>query len=265
MKDFLPRLTDPTKRKTLIGVGVVALMGAIAVFGYVGSQIGDSGDTLIGGSSTPQYVGGVTGAARYGVEPGGVYDRVYQPRWASYSRNYSTSYVLDTGLIGPLQRRSVRMQIDKIEVNAPIRSYGMNAAYVPEVPLNGQEVAWYTFSAAPASGSNAVFAAHYTWVGGAVFSKLKELKPGDVIKLKDDIGTELTYTVRESFVVDAADKDGLSVMGPASEDIITLITCDGRARSTGDVTLGREYDQRRVVKAVLTKIYAPPGHAWNPG
>jgi LPXTG-site transpeptidase (sortase) family protein len=237
----------------------------MAVFAYVGTQIGGSGDVMLGGSSTPQYVGDFTRAARYSVEPGGVYDRVDQPRWADYSRNYSTSYVIDTGSIGPLERRSVRMQIDKIEVNAPIRSYGMNAAYVPEVPLNGQEVAWYTFSAEPASGSNAVFAAHYTWVGGAVFSKLKELNPGDVVKLKDDTGTELTYTVRESFTVDSKDKEGLKVMGPATEDMITLITCAGTSRATGDITLGREYNQRQVVRAVLTKIYAPPGHAWNPG
>ncbi len=236
------------------------------MFAFIGFQLGDSeGGLLTGEPSYEQYASGLTGSERYLAEPGGVYDRVYQPRWASYSRNYSTSYVVDAGSIGPLERRTFRIQIEKIDVNAPVKSYGMNADYVPEVPLNGQEVAWYTFSAAPASGSNAVFAAHYTWAGGAVFSKLKDLKPGDIVRLNDAKGTELTYTVRESFTVDARDKEGLKVMGPANEDILTLITCAGSSRATGDTTLGREYDKRQVVRAALTKIYAPPGHPWNPG
>ena len=42
-------------------------------------------------------------------------------------------------------------------------------------PHNGYDVGWYAFTAAPGSGDNAVFAAHVTWNGVAVFYNLSSL------------------------------------------------------------------------------------------
>ncbi|MEO6197570.1 MAG: class F sortase [Dehalococcoidia bacterium] len=265
MKNFLPRITEITRRRILTGVAVVAFSAAVMSFVYVGMQLAGSESSFVGGGPTStKYASVWNGAARYLVEPGGVYDRVDQPSWLYSPYNYSVSNVIDDGSVGPLERRSFRILIDEIEVNAPVKSYGMNSEYVPDVPLSGQEVAWYTFSSPPGTGGNAVFAAHYTWAGGAVFNKLKDLKPGDSVYLQDARGTELTYVVTSSFIIDPEDKASLQWMGPASEDIITLITCAGRYRSTGDPLLGGEYNHRRVVRAKLMNIYAPPGHPWNP-
>lgn len=264
MKNPLPKLTDSARRRMLVIVAAVSFGAAVLTFAYVGAQMTGSGTSIIDWPTSTKYASGLTRLEFYRVEPGGVYDRIHQPSWLQSPYNYSVSHILDDGTVGPFERRSFSMRIDDIDVYAPVKSYGMNAAYVPDVPLNGQEVAWYTFSSAPGTGGNAVFAAHYTWAGGAVFNKLKELKPGDTVFLQDAKGTELTYIVSESFEIDPKDKNSLSIYGPVNEDTITLITCDGRYRSTGDPLLGGEYNMRRIVRAKLTKIYAPPGHPWNP-
>jgi sortase (surface protein transpeptidase) len=55
-----------------------------------------------------------------------------------------------------------------------------------------------------------------------------------------------------------------SMMGPTPDDVITLITCDGDYRYTGHPILRGEYNKRRVIRATLTSLVAPPGHPLNP-
>jgi LPXTG-site transpeptidase (sortase) family protein len=140
----------------------------------------------------------------------------------------------------------------------------MNSDLVPEVPLAAQEVAWYNFSAPPGVGSNAVFAGHVNWSGDAVFHDLNKVKPGDRIELKDARGVQLVYTVTDSLQIDAKDKAAVQMMGPTADDVITLITCDGEYRYTGHPILRGEYNKRRIIRATLTSLVAPPGHPLNP-
>ena len=69
------------------------------------------------------------------------------------------------------------MVIDSIGVNAPVVPEGLTADDVPIMPLNAYDVAWYTFTAQPGTGGNAVFAGHVTWNGLAVFYYLNEVSP----------------------------------------------------------------------------------------
>jgi LPXTG-site transpeptidase (sortase) family protein len=124
---------------------------------------------------------------------------------------------------------------------------------VPVVPLNGWQVAWYTFSAQPGTGGNAVFAGHVTWGGRAVFYSLNKLAIGDTIRVSDNNGNSFVYTVNESFSVAETDPNAAAeVMGPTSSDIITLITCDGEFYYTGDPVFNGSYTARRIIRAVLT-------------
>lgn len=152
----------------------------------------------------------------------------------------------------PFANAPFQMVIDKIGVNAPVGTYGLDDNAVPEVPLNGQEVAWYDFSAQPGTGSNAVFAGHVTWSGRGVFYSLNTLASGDTVRLVGDDGTELTYTVSDSFLVDPDDPNSLDVMRARPEDMITIITCDGAFYYTGDPVFGGDYTSRRIVQARLT-------------
>ncbi|MEE8369848.1 MAG: class F sortase [Dehalococcoidia bacterium] len=152
------------------------------------------------------------------------------------------------------------MVIDSIGVDAPVETYGLDLNAIPEVPTGNdaaEVVAWYNFSAEPGMGDNAVFSGHVTWFGRAVFWDLKKLQLGDTITLRGEDGTELVYAVSDSFLVDPADPESVQVMKRMSEDVITLITCDGDFVDTGDPVFGGDYTSRRVIRASLISVITP--------
>jgi LPXTG-site transpeptidase (sortase) family protein len=146
-----------------------------------------------------------------------------------------------------------RLIIDRLGINAPVGVYGLDARQIPEVPLNGREVAWYKFSAEPGRGSNAVFGGHVTWNGRAVFYNLNDLVAGDRIVIDRQDGSRLHYTVTDSFLVDARDPNSVSVMSPTSNDVVTLITCGGASYYVGG-TFRYDYTHRLIVRAAFTSF-----------
>ncbi|MBZ0306965.1 MAG: sortase [Anaerolineae bacterium] len=88
---------------------------------------------------------------------------------------------------------------------------------------------------------NIVLAGHVELRNGTpgVFSRIDELKPGDVVTLSEN-GTSYDYRVTEVKVVEA---DDLSVVYPTPVERVTLITC------TGYDFLTNTYNQRIVVVA----------------
>jgi LPXTG-site transpeptidase (sortase) family protein len=160
----------------------------------------------------------------------------------------------------PLGDQPYRVVIEKIGVNAPVDTYGLDNKQVPEVPTGSnanQIVAWYNFSSRPGAGSNAVFAGHVTWNGPAVFYKLAEVAQGDQIKLQSTDGTELVYNVSSVFAVDPTDPDSLKVMQATDRDTVTLITCSGTYSDTNDPIFGGEYDRRLIVRGELAAVNGP--------
>lgn len=149
----------------------------------------------------------------------------------------------------PLGDRPFRLIIDRLGVDAPVATFGLDDNAVPEVPYEADVVAWYDFTAAPGMGSNAVFAGHVTWYGPAVFYNLDELAPGDQIALQGENGARLSYEVTVNETLDPAAPDARSVYAATETDTITLITCAGTFTDTNDPIAGGEYDLRQVVKA----------------
>jgi len=157
----------------------------------------------------------------------------------------------------PLGDQPYSFVIEKLGVDAPVVTYGLDANAVPEVPTGADAakvVVWYNFSAKPGTGSNAVFAGHVTWFGAAVFYELTSIAQGDVIKLRGTDGTELRYTVESVYDVDPADPNSLNVMKGTDKDALTIITCDGTFTDTGDPVYGGEYANRLVVRAYLQGV-----------
>jgi LPXTG-site transpeptidase (sortase) family protein len=154
-----------------------------------------------------------------------------------------------------------RMIIERLGVDAPIATYGLDENRVPIVPTGpdaAEVVAWYDFSARPGTGSNAVFAGHVTWNGDAVFRRLENLQSGDIVRLRDDRGTEISYRVISNVSVDPNDPESVKVMYPTETDQLTLITCGGEFFETDDPISGGDYTQRVVVKAELVGVTPPP-------
>ncbi len=160
----------------------------------------------------------------------------------------------------PLGDSPYTIAIDKIGVNAPVQTFGLDENAVPVVPT-GQDardvVAWYEFSAKPGTGGNAVFAGHVTWNGRAVFYNLGTVQPGDTIRLRGQDGTEVLYNVTSVFSVDPDDPDSLKVMYQTDKDVITIITCGGSFTDTNDPVYGGEYNQRLVVRGDLMSVSGP--------
>jgi LPXTG-site transpeptidase (sortase) family protein len=148
----------------------------------------------------------------------------------------------------------VRIIIEKIGMDAPIITLGIDANRRPEVPYDPYVVAWYNFSAKPGQGSNAVFAGHVDWtVNGqpvtGVFWGLRELEEGDVVKFVLEDGSELQYHVTLNFALEGNDTDGVEVMYPTPNDVVTLISCGGTWIPDSSSPLGGDYTHRVVVRA----------------
>ncbi len=157
----------------------------------------------------------------------------------------------------PLGSTPFQLLIPRLGVEATVNAFGLNADAIPEVPRNGQEVAWYNWSSEPGTGSNAVLAGHVTWGGAAVFYNLEQLSGGDQILLRSADGVELSYTVEENFLIDPNDPSSLELMAPTNDDTITVITCGGVYSPTGG-QFGGWYSERRVVRATLSQVTPAP-------
>ena len=191
-------------------------------------------------------------------EQGGIYERslISTATPTPVPTDVPAAAVAPVVPLPPVPQRNVpyRIVIDKIGVNAAVAEFGLDRKQVPEVPQNGRDVAWYNFSARPASGSNAVFAGHVTWSGRAVFYDLEDLAPGDRITVLSDNGaTRITYTVNSVFLVDTDDPNSTSVMSPTNSDVITLITCGGDPYYVGG-NARYDYTHRLIVRGSLTEV-----------
>jgi len=146
----------------------------------------------------------------------------------------------------------LRMVIETIKVDAPIVELGLDGGGVPQVPLNGKDVAWYNFSTKPGAGGNAVFAGHVNWAGAiGAFGRIDRLDTGDTIRLIADDGREFRYEVFANYDVDPLDPESLKVMAPTPTDTITLITCGGTWIPDRSDRFGGDYTNRTIVQAKL--------------
>jgi sortase (surface protein transpeptidase) len=149
-----------------------------------------------------------------------------------------------------------RMIIEKIDVDAPIITIGMDENNVPRVPSGPYEVGWYDWSSKPGWGGNAVYSGHVDWtVNGqpviGVFYYLRDLSLDDVIKVVLEDGTEYRYKVTGNQAVEESDPRALQWMGPTPNEVVTLITCGGVWIRDPSNPLGGHYTMRQVARAEL--------------
>lgn len=140
----------------------------------------------------------------------------------------------------------VRLIIPKIALDAPIEHLGLTptgAIAASKVPENA---AWFDRSSRPGEKGNSVIDGHYGWLAGvpAAFDSLHKLQKGDLIYVKDNKGTTVTFVVSE-FRVFGEYEDTSTVF--ASDDDkahLNLITCAGEWNA-----MVQSYSDRLVVFA----------------
>jgi hypothetical protein len=121
----------------------------------------------------------------------------------------------------------VRLAIDGLGVDVPIRGVGLEADGQLEIP-DETEVGWYRLGASPGELGATVLAGHVNWrrVDGP-FVRLVQLEPGAPVVVTLADGTTRTYTVveRQQYAKDALPADRIwTHTGP---ETLVLITCGG--------------------------------------
>lgn len=94
----------------------------------------------------------------------------------------------------------------------------------------------------PGAGGNVVLSGHVQSISsGNVFARIDELKPGDPITVKTNVG-DVRYVIEGKNIVA---NDDISVIQPSQHEELTLITCTGTFNP-----ITRDYDKRWVVWGV---------------
>jgi sortase (surface protein transpeptidase) len=156
-----------------------------------------------------------------------------------------------------------RLIIEKIGVDAPVVTMGVDENGIPHTPDNPYDVVWYDFSTPPGHGSNAVFAGHYDWTVNhqpvtGVFYSLRQLGVGDIVEVKLDDGTDYKYSVIGNLAIPDGDPRAMEMMGATPSDMVTLITCGGVWTPSSEPPFYGSYDYRQVVRAELIGGEPPP-------
>jgi len=154
----------------------------------------------------------------------------------------------------PSSAPAVRMIIEKIGLDAPVITMGLDEEHVPRVPDNPNDVVWYDFSSPPGWGSNAVFSGHVDWtVNGVpvtgVFYSLRNLEVGDIIKVRLADNTEYQYKVSANVALPFDDPKALEAMGATPTEMLTIITCGGTWVPIPGDPLGGNYTHRQIAQA----------------
>jgi sortase (surface protein transpeptidase) len=127
--------------------------------------------------------------------------------------------------------KPVRLIIPAIGVNANIQSVGLfwNGDGEMSIPTNFTDVAWYNGGPRPGMPGNAVIDGHLDGhnVKEAVFYKLGDLKPGDMVEVVDTAGKTWNFQVLRLADYDYNATTTDIFVGDNSEARLNLITCAG--------------------------------------
>lgn len=163
------------------------------------------------------------------------------PLWQPNDQSLLSDVAAETG------PKPTGIVISGLSVEAPITPYGINERTGQmAIPRNVNEVGWYRYGPTPGAPGSAVLAAHVDLEsqGPGVFFNLKQLEPGDLIRVLYEDGTQREFEVeaRTTYLKDELPLDVIfSRSGPP---VLTLVTCGGGFNSGI-----AEYDSNVVVFA----------------
>lgn len=122
----------------------------------------------------------------------------------------------------------VSLSIPAIGLNTPLSELGLNANRTVEVPSNFQEPGWYKFGPSPGQRGSAVILGHVdSYLGPAVFFKLRDLKPGDRVDVMLADHVTAHFEVRQIAMYSKTQFPTLLVYGAHGYSGLQLVTCGG--------------------------------------
>ncbi|MBB2909388.1 LPXTG-site transpeptidase (sortase) family protein [Streptosporangium becharense] len=144
-----------------------------------------------------------------------------------------------------------RLAIPKIGVLAPLMALGVDARREIQTPplSRPNQAGWYKHGPIPGQQGPSVILGHVnTRKGAAVFSRLKEIRRGDKIKVSRSDGTVVEFTVDGVEQVSKQAFPSKRVYGNTGEATLRLITCGGVYNSKT-----HHYTDNIIVYATLSK------------
>jgi sortase (surface protein transpeptidase) len=122
----------------------------------------------------------------------------------------------------------VRIEIPRIGVRAPVIRLGLNRDKSLEVPKDFGDAGWWSGGPRPGERGPAVIAGHVdSYTGPAVFYRLTDLRPNDVIVVVGRDGTRKRFSVVGSERYAKAQFPTDRVYGATDRPTLRLITCGG--------------------------------------
>ena len=122
----------------------------------------------------------------------------------------------------------VRVRLPSIGVDAPVTPLGRLPDGTVDVPREWQTVGWFAEGPRPGDAGPAVLLGHVDSVQGpAVFYRLRELRPGDVVQVSTADGQVAPFSVTRvaQYPKDAFPTD--EVYLPTLQREVRLVTCGG--------------------------------------
>ena len=138
------------------------------------------------------------------------------------------------------------LSIPALGVEQDLIGLGVAADGTAEVPVDFDDVGWFTPGGRPGARGPTVLMGHVdSTAGPAVFYQLRDLAAGDTVQLTVADGTVATYTVTGTEQLAKDTFPTAAVFGAVTDDVVRLITC------TGSFDAGaRSYTDNLVVTAV---------------
>lgn len=123
------------------------------------------------------------------------------------------------------------ISIPAINVNARVKSVGVNSKGNIDTPNNLNDTAWYDGSAKPGQDGQVFIDGHTSFSNSinAAFNDLPKLKTGDVVTIETGAGKKINYVISVVKTVDADKVDMGEALNPpeGASKGLTLMTCTG--------------------------------------
>lgn len=128
---------------------------------------------------------------------------------------------------GPTTPVSVR--VPAIDVaRDDVQRLGLAADGSAEVPADYDRVGWFAGGPGQGRGPTVLLGHVDSRSGPAVFYRLRELRPGDVVEVGRADGSLARYAVTRSEQVPKDRFPTFAVFGATRDDVLRLVTCSGR-------------------------------------
>lgn len=123
----------------------------------------------------------------------------------------------------------VQLSIDTIGIDAPVLPVDVRQDGSMEAPDTAGDVGWYAPGFIPGEKGNAVLAGHLDTESGkpAVFWRLRELEPGDEVRILLSDGTDVRFVVTDRSIFEMDDEPLAHLFGSSSGSFVHLVTCGG--------------------------------------